>query len=173
MKKIYFILAFVILVGAFIRLQGVFTNSFAFTYDVGRDLLTLWNMQFMHKFSLIGATTGLPGVFYGPWWYLTLFPFFVLFSGNPQWIAFLIALFGILTIIFAYILGRKVDGVFLGLVFAALVSVSPSLVSISSQIWNPYLIPFFVVFVLYCLYKIYSQKQYGLRYFFFWVFFWR
>ena len=43
-KKEFIILFLIILVGSFLRLEGVFTNSFAFTYDVGRDMLSLWNI---------------------------------------------------------------------------------------------------------------------------------
>ena len=86
-KKEYLLLYFFILVGAFLRLQGVFTNSFAFTYDVGRDMLALSAIVHLHKIPLIGATTGLPGIFYGPWWYYMLTPFFIIFSGSPQGIA--------------------------------------------------------------------------------------
>ena len=77
------ILILVIAVGAFLRLQGVFTNSFAFTYDVGRDMLALWNIAIVHKIPLIGPIIGgnsasdLPGIFYGPWWYYFLTPFFI------------------------------------------------------------------------------------------------
>lgn len=166
LKKEYLILYLIILIGSFLRLQGIYTNSFAFTYDVGRDLLALWDMQFLHKLSLIGPTSGLPGVFYGPWWYLILFPFFVIFSGNPQSLTFVIAVFGILTIFFAYTFGKKLGGIFLGLTFASLISVSSALTSLSSQIWSPNIVPIFIIFVLYCLREIYSKKPPKLIYFF-------
>src|ERR1035437_9037364 len=114
LKKEYLLLYIIVLIGAFLRLQGVFTNSFAFTYDVGRDMLALWNIAYLHRIPLIGATTGLPGVFYGPWWYFLLTPFFIIFSGNPQGIAFVMSLIGILSIIFAFILGQRLGKNFLG-----------------------------------------------------------
>ena len=171
-QKEYIFLYLIVLIGAFLRLQGVFTNSFAFTYDVGRDMLALYNIVHLHKISLIGATTGLPGVFYGPWWYLMLTPFFIIFSGNPQGIALTMALVGIASIILGYFFGKKIGGNFLGLSMAALISVSSNMVSLASQIWNPNVSPVFVILVLFVLDKIYSSetKNKPLYYFFLGVF---
>ncbi|MCX6722657.1 MAG: hypothetical protein NT094_01140, partial [Candidatus Staskawiczbacteria bacterium] len=128
LKKEYLFLYLIIIIGAFLRLQGVFTNSFAFTFDVGRDMLALWDIAYLHKISLIGATTGLPGVFYGPWWYYLLTPFFILFSGNPQGIALTMSLIGIVTIFFGFVFGKKLGGMFLGFCIALLISISPVLI---------------------------------------------
>src|SRR3972149_12110870 len=140
-KKETLILYLIILIGIFLRFQGVFSNSFAFTYDVGRDMLAVSDIASLNKIPLIGATTGLPGVFYGPWWYYMLTPFFIIFSGNPQGIAFVMALVGVITIIAGYFLGKALGGNFLGLSLAVLISVSAILISLSSQIWNPNIVP--------------------------------
>ncbi len=158
-RKEYLLLYLIILIGSFLRLWGTYTNSFAFTYDVGRDMLALSNIVHLHKIPLIGATTGLPGIFYGPWWYYLLTPFFLIFSGNPQGIALTMGLIGVLTIIFGFILGRKLGGNFLGLTLAALISVSGNLISLSAQIWNPNIAPLFIIFILLVLFKIYKKEK--------------
>jgi 4-amino-4-deoxy-L-arabinose transferase-like glycosyltransferase len=165
-KLVAILLLVIILIGAYLRLDGDFKNLFAFTYDVGRDMLALSNIVHAHKISLIGFTTGLPGVFYGPWWYIILLPFYVISGGNPQGIAFSMAFLGIVTILLGYFFGKKIGGVFLGLSFAGLVSVSPLMISLSTQIWNPNISPLFIVFTLLALYKIYSEKIPQSRYFF-------
>lgn len=167
LKKEYLFLSLIIIVGAFLRLPGVITNSFAFTYDVGRDMLALWNIVYLHKIPLIGQTTGLQGIFHGPWWYYMLTPFFIIFQGDPQGIAFMMVLIGILTIVMGFIFGKSIGGLFLGVLFASLISVSPIMISLSAQIWNPNVIPLFVVLILLVLHKIYSQsKKSKLRYYF-------
>ncbi len=158
-RKEYLLLYLIIFVGAFLRLEGVLTNSFAFTYDVGRDMLALRDIVYAHKITLIGPTTGLPGVFYGPWWYYLLVPPFVLFSGNPSGIAFTMALIGIVSIAIAYLAGNKIGGKFLAFSLAAIISVSPVMVSLSSQIWNPNVTPLFILLSLLVLYKIFSQDK--------------
>ncbi|MGE5042387.1 MAG: hypothetical protein ACM3IJ_05810, partial [Candidatus Levyibacteriota bacterium] len=62
----YGFLALVFLIGFYLRAVGIFSNSFAFTYDVGRDLLEVQKIVSAHKIPLIGQTTGLGGLFYGP-----------------------------------------------------------------------------------------------------------
>lgn len=153
-------LLFLILsIGIFLRLQGVVTNSFAFTYDVGRDLLAVNNIVKTHELPLIGFTTGVEGIFYGPWWYYILTLPFIVSGGNPQFIVFFIACTGILTIFLGYFIGKKIGGRFLGLTFAVLMSVSPVLIGISSQIWNPNVAPLFVMITFFVLYKIFTDNS--------------
>ncbi len=159
------ILYVLIIIGSYLRLEGIFDNSFAFTYDVGRDLIAVGDIVTGQKLSLIGPTSGLPGVFYGPWWYLMLAPFFVLSSGNPQGIAFFMSLLGILLIPLSFYFGKRLNGDFLALSLAGLAAVSPSLISLSSQIWSPNIAPVFVLLSFILLYKIYSGKDNPIIYF--------
>lgn len=154
MKKmfIFFGLLVIVAIGSWLRLSGILSNSFAFTYDVGRDMLAVENIVINHKIALIGPTTGIDGIFYGPWWYLILsIPFFI-FSGNPQGIAFFIGLVGIIAIILGYIVGKKIGGIFLGIIFSAFLSISSPMILSSSQIWSPNLIPFFILLVFLVFY---------------------
>lgn len=166
-KREFILLLIFVLIGIFLRFGGVLTNSFAFTYDVGRDMIALYDIVVNHKITLIGATTGLPGVFYGPFWYLFLLPFFIIFRGDPQGIAFIMASIGTILIPLAYLIGKKMGSEPIGLIFAGLISVSPVLISLSSQIWNPNIAPLFVLFLLLSLLQIFrSNKKNNLSYFF-------
>lgn len=131
-----FLLILIFVLAGFIRFWGIYHGSFAFTFDVGRDLLAVKKIL-DGKPTLIGSTTGIPGVFYGPWWYYLLTLFFLVSGGNPALIAAVIALLGLINIYLAYILG--------GLVLASLVAFSPHFVGTSVQIWNPNLVPFFLL----------------------------
>lgn len=166
LNRNFLILLLIVVIGSFLRLQGVLTNSFAYTYDVGRDMIALWNIVVNHDLMFIGATTGIQGVFYGPWWYYMLVPFFVIFRGDPAGIALTMSLVGISSIILSFLVGRKIGGNLLGFSLAGLVSVSPALISLSSQIWNPNIAPLFVLLAFYCLYKIYSLDKIHNKYFF-------
>lgn len=137
LKKEYIFLFIILLIGLILRLPGVLTNSFAYTYDVGRDMLALHSIIYDHKVPLIGPTTGFQGIFYGPWWYYILTIPFLLSGGNPQFISLFIGLLGLIAALLIYIAGKRIGGIFLGLVLASFVSFSPVLVTV--QIWNPYL----------------------------------
>lgn len=148
------LLSLIILFGFYIRIEGVITNSFAFTYDVGRDMLQVNNIVVGNKLPLIGQTTGLGGLFYGPWWYYLLTPAFIITGGNPQGIAFFMVLIGLLTIYVGFLFGRYINGTRFGLLVAALISFSPIMVGYSVQIWNPNVAPLFTLVVLIALLKI-------------------
>ncbi len=144
--------------GFYVRLVGIINNSFAYTYDVGRDLLAVRQMVVDHKLTLIGPTTGLHGVFYGPWWYIFLsFPF-VITGGNPQGISLAIALTGMAAVLLAYYFGKKVGGRMLGLIFAISMAISSMLISTSSQIWSPNLVPFLLIILLVLVHNVYQQS---------------
>ena len=158
---IVFGLLIILTIGSWLRLSGIINNSFAFTYDVGRDMLAVENIVVNHKVTLIGQTTGVGGIFYGPWWYFILIIPFFIFSGNPQGIAFFMGFIGIVTILLSYIVGRKMGGVFLGIFFSAFISFSPMVIFSASQIWNPNLIPFLVLLVLLmlCIFSFDSKSE--------------
>jgi hypothetical protein len=159
-NKVEFItLLIALLLGSYLRLIGVFTKSFAFTYDVGRDLLALASIVDVHKLILIGATTGIPGVFYGPWWYYLLSPFYFIFRGDPSGIALVMSVIGIISIVLAYVFGKKIGDSFLGLSLLLLFASSQVLVSLSAQIWNPNIAPLFVILTLFTLFKIFKLKD--------------
>lgn len=155
----YFLLIAIIIIGTWSRIAGIITDSFSFTYDVGRDMLEVNKIVYGHDFTLIGQTTGLAGLFYGPWWYYILSIPFLISGGNPQFIAFFIVFTGILTVVLMFYLGKKIEGNLLGLLFAVFCSFSPVMIGISSQIWNPNLIPLFVVLSLLLLHKLFLDNQ--------------
>jgi 4-amino-4-deoxy-L-arabinose transferase-like glycosyltransferase len=167
-KLILIALIIVIFIGSWLRLHGIFSNSFAFTYDVGRDLLATKNIVENHDVMLIGPTTGLEGLFYGPVWYYILAVPFVLSGGNPQFIAFFIALTGIAAVTIGFFVGKKIDGIFLGFVFASFLAFSPAVIEYGTQIWSPDLIPFFMVSAIFVLSLIFQKKvmKYNVLFFF-------
>ena len=144
----HFLIVVLLIASYWFRIQGFIYSTFAFTYDVGRDMLALLAMEQTHKPLLIGATTGMHGVFYGPTWYYLLFPFFLIFKGNPSAIALIMATSGFLTALCGYFLGKKVGGNVIGVTMLALIGVSQVLTEISTQIWNPNFIPLFIVVFL-------------------------
>ncbi|HMS22615.1 MAG TPA: glycosyltransferase family 39 protein [Candidatus Levybacteria bacterium] len=152
------ILCVIIICALYLRMGGVLTKSFAYTYDVGRDLIQVQKIVGEHKIPLIGQTTGLGGLYYGPWWYYILTPPFVISQGNPQGIVFFMVLTGIATIICGYIYGRKVSGKWLGIIIAAILGLSSAMVGLSSQIWNPNIAPL-VLLILFLVLPLTRQEK--------------
>lgn len=158
-KLVLALLIIIIFIGFYLRVDGVISNSFAYTYDVGRDLLQVQKIVKEHKIPLIGQTTGLGGLYYGPWWYYIITLPFLISGGNPQGIAFFMVLIGIVTIILGFILGFMLGGKWLGLIFSLFISFSNVTVGLSSQIWNPNIAPPLLVLLLILLFRKFKNKK--------------
>lgn len=122
----------VVFLALLVRLPGILQGNFAFTYDTGRDLLAVRDLVTTGDIHLIGHTTGIIGVFYGPWWYWVLTPIYLLTSGNPIGMTSTIAVFGALTAGLAYLWGGPILGILLAL--------SPAIIKITNQLWNPHML---------------------------------
>lgn len=137
-----------IIIAVVLRFSSIIRGDFAFTYDVGRDLLNVKNLLETHKISLIGPTSGQMGIFYGPWWtWLIALPY-LLSQGDPSAISFFVTVCGILAMIIVYIWGNKYLGILAGLAMAGVMAVSEFFLSTSIQIWNPNLLVLTTVLIL-------------------------
>jgi hypothetical protein len=88
-NKIFWIFAsFSWLLLAVLFLYLIFSGNIPFWYDPARDMLSAWNN--LHKLTLIGSTSGIPGIFYGPYWiWLLSIPIF--FLKDPRFTALLVS----------------------------------------------------------------------------------
>lgn len=149
-------LAFVLIfiAAALLRFPLVSQGFFAFTHDQGRDLLAVAEIVNGHL-TLIGPTTGLQGIFYGPWWYYFLTPLYLVASGDPQIITQIFSLLGIVAVIAVFFLAKKLTGsssiAFGSMIIAA---VSGPFLTASSQIWSPSLVPPLMVLYIWATTKL-------------------
>lgn len=161
MKKVEILaLAVILIVAALLRFPLISQGFFAFTYDQGRDLLAVKDIVNNFNLTLIGPTTGLPGIFYGPWWYYFLSPIFAATSGDPLKITLVFALIGITSLVVLFLFIRKITGntlVALGII--AIASMSQPFITSSSQIWSPSLVTPLMLIYLYSVYKIFQNPQ--------------
>ncbi len=155
MKPINWLLFILIIVlSVILRLWGIMHGSFAFTYDVGRDLLAVRDLIYQYKISLLGPTSGQMGIFYGPWWYWSLAVPFIFFQGNPTAIVSFIALSGVAAVILAFWWGRKFGDDVFAFALAGIFAVSPFFVSNTTQIWSPDLLILGIMVVVIIIYQI-------------------
>lgn len=133
---------------------------FAFTYDQGRDLLAVSRMIYEGQPTLIGPTTGLQGIFYGPTWYYFLAPLLYLSGGNPQGVANFIALFSTITILFIYILIKHLTkNALLAFCLAFIASIPSSWMFAPTLIWSPTIVPFLMILLFFCVHKIFTNAK--------------
>lgn len=166
MKKIlpkldYLILFVLLIIGAYLRIDGILTGDFPFLYDNGRDLLEVKKIFVDHKLTLIGPFSGLQGVFQSPLWFYLLGIPFLLGGGSPLAMMIFMVVLGLLAIVMAYFVGKEIFGRSTGLILALLFTISPSVVFLSRIAWHPYLVVYLMLPLYFCIFRaIKGNKNY-------------
>src|SRR3989337_859181 len=107
----------ILLLAFFVRVYRI-DKLLGFYFDQGRDALVIWDFWKNGKLFLIGPTTGIEGVFRGPWYYWLITPFYILGKGNPVWPSVFLSLTTVVGIFLAYKLADKLAGKWAGIIAA-------------------------------------------------------
>lgn len=83
LNKTQVIILLILLIGVIYRLIISSNNNFIFNMDNARDMVDVREMVILQKPRLIGQTTSIEGLFYGPGWYYLLSIPFILSGGHP------------------------------------------------------------------------------------------
>ncbi len=134
-----------IILSFIIVIKPIVSGNIPFWYDPGRDLLLAWDN--LIKPTLIGPTTGIQGVFYGPFW-IWLLSIALLISKDPRIVDFIvltIPYFTILTLVL-WALSKNIFNKKISYSLWLLFILSCS--NYANQIWSPNLAP--LVFLIIC-----------------------
>jgi 4-amino-4-deoxy-L-arabinose transferase-like glycosyltransferase len=161
-KSELILLIAVLIIAAFLRLYRI-ADYMTFLGDEGRDALVVKRMIVDHKFTLLGPTASVGGFFLGPLYYYLMLPFLWAFRLNPVGPAVMVALFGIATVWLVYRVSKdffnSADGGLVGLAAAFLYALSPLVIYHSRSSWNPNLMPFFSLLIIWVSWKAVEQKK--------------
>jgi len=154
MKKRWWLvpLLCILIFAAYLRLYDI-AGYMTFLGDEGRDVLVVMHMIVNHKFTLLGPTASVGGFFLGPIYYYFMLPFLWAWHLNPVGPAIMVALFGVATVALLFKVGKDVCNDWVGLIAASLYAFSPLVISYSRSSWNPNLVPFFSLLLIFFLYK--------------------
>ena len=158
-KLHYIFLLIIIAIGFSLRSVELFSKNYIFGFDHGRDYLLVKEMIDYHKLRLIGAevgagSAGLSGIFHGPGHLYLLSIFYISFKGDPYGSIVYMFIFGFGTLLITYIVSRKIFSRNNSLLVTFLIAVAPEIVTQSRFLWNPHPSSFFIIIVLYLVYKI-------------------
>lgn len=143
----------ILLASLFLRTFRI-SDLLGFWYDQGRDALVIWNLWHNHHPFLIGPTTGIEGIFLGPFYYYFIAPFYLIGKGNPVIPAIWLAIVTTAAIWLLYRLGSKYFSPTVGLISAILYGFSAQFVSYNRWLSNPTALPFFALVAIWCLLEI-------------------
>jgi len=130
------LLAVIIGITAFLRLFRL-PELLGFWYDQGRDALVIRDFLENGKLFLIGPTTGIEGIFRGPWYYWLITPAYFLGNGNPVWPAVFLVLISTFAVYVVAKVGHEIGGRKLSLLAAFVAATSVYIIGSSRWLSNP------------------------------------
>ena len=139
------LLLFFVILPLIISLKIIITGNFAFWYDPARDLLSALNN--IDKISLIGPPSGIPGIFYGPFW-IWFLSIALLINKNPRFVVFFVSTIPYLILfpIFLNTLSKSFSKGTILLIWTLFIFGSG--IGIITSIWNPNLAPLFLLIII-------------------------
>ncbi len=143
------IFVLIVLLFSYFRLTIIHSGNVAYTYDQGRDFLAGARMIVDRDPVFIGPTTGIGGMFHGPWWYyMTAFSFVVLGSNPLNYYYCLFAIHLVALCVWMWAI-RKYFGDALAMLSSLIIASAPYYVSSHTFAGNNILtIPSFTFFCL-------------------------
>jgi len=159
----------IIILFCYFRLKPIFFQTVPYTYDQGRDFLKVQEIIRDLNPTLIGPTSGIPGLFHGAWWYYFLAIPYILFSGVPIGFSIFIFISSFFQLIFFSYFLKKEFGWLTSLLFALLITGSSYFISMSFfVISSVFTFPFILLFI----YSAYLFLKTEDKKYFFWLFLW-
>jgi len=156
--KIFLLL--VLLVALLVRVYRI-GDLLGFYYDQGRDAQVIWDLWHNHKFFLIGPTTGIEGIFRGPWYYWLIGVPYLLGRGDPIWPAIFLGLTTLVAVFVCYKLASRLGGTKAGFLALIISGLSFYLMQASRWLSNP--TPMFLISmgVVYFMFQIIDGKKWS------------
>lgn len=125
-----------------------------FYFDQGRDGLVIWDLLYKTKLFLIGPTTGIEGIFLGPFYYYLITPAYWLGGGDPVFPIRFLALLNLGSLILLYKLGEVYFSRFVGLTVVILSGFSYQFIIDNRWLSNPTPLTFFSLLTMWFLAKV-------------------
>lgn len=130
-----------------------------FYYDQGRDAQVIWDFWHKGKLFLIGPTTGIEGIFRGPWYYWLIAPFYLLGRGNPVWPSVFLSFTTVVACWLAYKLGNIIAGRWAGFIALIVSGLAFNLVYASRWLSNPTPMLLISMLLIYSLFSIMQGRK--------------
>lgn len=164
----------ILILAGFLRIYRI-DEYLTFLGDEGRDVLVVkhildgFGALFSGNFAaasdgltLLGPTASVGGFFLGPIYYYFMAPFLLLFNYNPVGPAVMVALVGVATVLLVYIVSKEFFSYNAAIAVALLYAVSPLVILYSRSSWNPNVVPFFTLLMMYAMYKAVVKNSWRL-----------
>ena len=150
-RVILFLFILLILVAVFFRFYKI-RDYIVFLGDEGRDMIVIRDIFVKHHIPFLGPTASVGGFYLGPIYYWMAAPFLLLWGFDPVGPSYMVAIFGLLTVLLLYKFLKETVGFWPALLVGLLYSTAPLIVRYSRSSWNPNPLPFFSLLLIYMTY---------------------
>lgn len=130
-----------------------------FHYDQGRDAKIIWDLWHNGKFFLIGPTTGLDGIFLGPFYYYLIAPFYLIGGGNPIIPSMFLSLLVTISLYVLYLTGLEINNRITGLTALVIGTFSSFLIFSSRWLSNPTPIYLTSILIFFLMVKVIKKPK--------------
>jgi 4-amino-4-deoxy-L-arabinose transferase-like glycosyltransferase len=152
------VLTLILSLAAYLRLYRI-SDYMGFLGDEGRDVLIVKRMLIDKEFTLLGPITSVGLMHLGPAYYYFMAPFLLITQFDPIGPAVMVALFSLATILLIWKFCKEFLGTKTAIIAALFYSISPLVITYSHSSWNPNILPFFALLIVYSLLKAHKEKK--------------
>lgn len=156
----YLIFLIILMLAAILRLYRI-SDYMGFLGDEGRDALIVKRMIVDHKFTLLGPITSVGLMHLGPMYYYFMAPFLLLTNLDPVGPAVMVALFSVATVLLIWKIGKEFFNIHVAAIAALLYATSPLVLVYSHSSWNPNILPFWSLLLIYSLIRVIARQEYN------------
>lgn len=157
-----FLVITIFAIAVFLRFYR-FSAFLTFLGDQGRDAISIKRILTFEHFPAIGPAASVGQIYLGPFYYYFIAPWLALFGLDPIGPAFGVAFLSSVFIVMQYFIVRELFNRQTAFISCILSALSITLIDFSRFSWNPNLLPFFSLFLVYFLIKS-AQKQHWFYY---------
>lgn len=156
----YIVLGLILVIGGYLRLYRI-DDYMAFLGDEGRDALVVKRMIVDREFTLLGPITSVGLMHLGPMYYYFMAPFLALTRLDPVGPAIMVALFSLATIVLIWKLGQEFFDTKVATIASVLYALSPLVIAHSHSSWNPNILPFWALLIIYSLMQVVVKSNHN------------
>lgn len=158
MKKTFFLLGILLLLGLFLRTFRLWDNIF-FGYDQARDMQRIFEIIKSHDIKIVGPETDIPGIFNGPFFYYLMAPIYLISNFNSNVSALFLVLINLTGVLIIYNLAKSLFNERVALISSLIWAISYEQANFAKFISNASLMPLFSLIFFAGLSFCFVKKQ--------------
>lgn len=147
------LLGLILILATILRVYDI-DSHLTFLGDEGRDTMVVRDIILGRNLTIIGPGTSIGNMYLGPWYYYLMVIPLLVFNFSPVGPAMMVVVFGLLTIVLVWWIGRQWFSRSAAMLTTLLYATSMTVVIFSRSSWNPNIMPFFALLGMYGIWKI-------------------